>query len=304
MLQRLTALSFVTFFAIAAGCTATSSGTGGDDTDAGGTSSKDAGKKDGSSSSTSSSDDAGDTKDSGSTKKDSGTVDTDADVGDADLGDADPGDGSTVIDAAADVVTDSAVADTGTDAALVCAPGSVAGFSPTWKLPNALHANKCTAQQVDDIMAACAGPSSTVSACDSAMAAAPTCSGCLVTAESATTYGAIITTMNGDVWNLNVAGCIARTANDVTSTGCGAKVQASDQCQGKACDANCASAPINDYFTCESDAIGTGGGCASYETAAGCRTTAFAAASATCDPSSGIDFYDNAIRYGKLFCVP
>lgn len=303
MVQRITALSLVTFFAVVAGCTATSSGTG-DDTDAGTTTKSDAGKKDGSSSTTTT-DDGGDTttKDGGS-KKDSGVVDTDADVGDADLGDADLGDGAATDGAATDATADVVSVDTGTDAALVCAPGSVSGFTPAWKAPNALHANKCTAQQVDDIMAACAGPSSTVSACNTAMGAAATCAGCLVTSETAAAYGAIVTTLGGDVWNLNVAGCIARTANDVTSTGCGAKVQASDQCQGVACDANCATAPINDYFTCESDAIGVGGGCATYETAAGCKTTAFAGTSATCDPSAGADFYDNAIRYGKLFCVP
>lgn len=317
-MKRFTCLTLLTFFAVAAGCSASSSsGSGGTDDDAGTTTNKDAGKKDGSSTST---DEGGIVSSSDGGAKDakakdvvtSDVVDTDADV-DADTDASSTTDGSTTDGSTAtDAASDGAVTDSGgnTDSGtLVCAPANVSGFTPTWKQPNALHQNKCTTQQVDTIMDACADLNSTQQACDAALAAAPTaCTQCLVTDESAATYGAIVVTFSGILWNLNVAGCIARTQSDLATTGCGAKVQASAQCQSAACDANCANiTDINDYYTCQDDSAATGGGCASYATAAStCENAAFAtdASAQVCDPNVAGNFLDNAKIYGKLFCTP
>lgn len=308
-MKRFTCLTLLTFFAVAAGCSASSSnGSGSTDDDAGTTTNKDAGKKDGSSTTT---DEGGTMSSDASTSKDAkakdvvtdDVVDTDADTDATTTTDGSTGtdaattDGSTAMEGGAD-------ADSGT---LVCAPANVSGFTPTWKQPNALHQNKCTTAQVDAIMDACADSNSTQQACDAALAAAPTaCTQCLVTDESAATYGAIVVTFQGVFWNLNVAGCIARTQNDLATTSCGAKVQAYSQCESAACDANCANiSDINDYYTCQDTA--TAGGCASYSTAADtCKTAAFAmdGGAHVCDPSVAGTFLDNAKIYGKLFCTP
>jgi hypothetical protein len=287
-------------FAFGAGCSASSSvGDGPTEADAGKTTTKaDAGKKDGSSSVDLG--DAGDTEDEDSgttTKKDAGTK---KDAAATDAGDPDTG-SVIVIDSGADA--DAAVPPL--DANVVCAPGSVAGFTPAWKAPNALHASACTGTQVDEFVDCMFDPNADPTTCNTFLADAANagCESCVFTDDAAASYGAIVRSFNGDLFSLNVGGCVGRLAADVTATGCGAKVQAARQCEDAACRPSCPAAN-DDYFFCTDDA--TTGVCASFETAADCADALEApnAAAETCDPAAGLDFIDNAKRYGRLFCTP
>lgn len=292
-MKRIAALSFFTVFAIAAGCSSTNNVVDpGETPTTDGGASKDAGKDTGIKS-----DGGSIVDDASSSAKDSGTVKKDG--------------GSSVLDAGQvvddDAATDSGptAVDGGTDGSTaVCAPVDVSTFTASWKGPNALHQNACTSTQLAAVVAACATDGFDPTNCATVKQANLGCATCLITDESAATYGPIVTNNAGV--SLNIAGCVAA----VTSTGasgCGGKVQAATQCEEAACDAVC---PITDatsssaYDQCHSDA--QAGGCAAYDAATSCLDTELAddGGAAACNPVVTNGTFDEyATAYGKLFCM-
>lgn len=203
--------------------------------------------------------------------------------------------------------TPDAKKDTSTPPVDVCEPGSISGFTPTWKVPAPFHASSCTTTQVDTLMClfdSAADPT----ACDTAVKAAAnqTCFNCIFTQSTATAPGPVIIT--GSLGSINLAGCIARASGNVTSTGCGAKVQAADQCGDAACEANC---PIDDTDNgesldarnqCTTDAASTV--CATYDADSLCAEDLLLPDGGAAACAQGTDFLSRATAIAKLFCVP
>src|ERR1700690_773331 len=73
-----------------------------------------------------------------------------------------------------------------------------------------------------------------------------------------TSYGALIAV--GGVDYADIAGCIAIETNDLTSTGCGAKNQATSDCEQLACETNCPAVTdqttFQEYTACTTAADG------------------------------------------------
>ncbi len=186
-----------------------------------------------------------------------------------------------------------------------CEPGSVSGFTPTWKAPNAPHANKCTATQVEALLClfdANANQTTCQTTVDDP--ANDTCFKCIYTASTSAKLGPIVIT--GSLGSLNLAGCIAAAEGNTTSSGCGAKVQAADQCGDEACDANCPvpegdDAALDARNACVEQAATTV--CQSFTTDAECAETLVAAGGTAAVCGSGSTFLDRAIAIAKFFCA-
>ena len=203
-------------------------------------------------------------------------------------------------------VGDAAVpANDAADAASGCSPGNVAGFAPQWISPMPLHQAKCSGAQIGTLIDCLFNANANVATCDAffADANALDCQTCAVTGATEPSLGPLVISIDGLV-TLNVAGCIARTSNQLTATGCGAKVAASSQCASAACDANC---PVPDGDAkaldarnkCQRAAIA--GACSSYQKdAETCSTPLLQTASAAC--GTGSNFTDIAINMATLFC--
>lgn len=184
--------------------------------------------------------------------------------------------------------------------ASTCAPADVSTFTAAWKGPTALAQHKCTQAQIDAYYTDCLASTATNATC-APHGTGPDlpCSQCILTPDTAATLGPIIE--KEGLVNANIAGCIAAVQSDTAGTGCGGKVQATSQCDDKACGANC---PVTDdtsfkaYQQCVSDA--EMGGCASYVTAAAC-TMSLTGAAATC--VSGMTFQDTYNAIVPKFCL-
>lgn len=212
-------------------------------------------------------------------------------------------------DAGVVVPKDAGKKDTGSkDAAvpLTCSPGSISGFSPTWIPPKALHSSACTVANATLAVDCTFDPNADPTACqafnnNSANAA---CISCVFTDSTESSYGAIV--MEGQIGGLNLAGCLAALSGNTTSTGCGAKFQAAQQCQVAACtgcpDPNGGAQALADYQQCEDDSLTSV--CTSYETASKCSDplTQPGASAAAC--ADGATFVLRARNLAKLFCTP
>jgi hypothetical protein len=187
-----------------------------------------------------------------------------------------------------------------------CEPGSVSGFTPTWKAPNAPHANKCTATQVEALLClfdANADQTTCQTVVDDP--ANDNCFKCIYTASSSAKLGPVV--INGSLGSLNIAGCIAAAEGNTTSSGCGAKVQAADQCGGEACDANCPvpegdDAALDARNACVEQAATTV--CQTFTTDAECAEPLLASGGSAAVCASGTNFLDRAIAIAKFFCGP
>ncbi|MEO6421074.1 MAG: hypothetical protein ABIP39_16800 [Polyangiaceae bacterium] len=205
-------------------------------------------------------------------------------------------DGSTSKDAQA--TTDS-------PATGVCAPGDVSGLTATFHPPTAFHQGACTPTQVSAFIDCLSGlPDANTCKTFVSNAANKTCIACAATPSTAASYGPLV---EGTVTiNVNVAGCIARTTNDLTATGCGAKIEANTECQQLACETNCpvsatdTGAEFNALLKCQDDSETSV--CASYATAAGCADGLIEAGTAAQCANGGSTFSDNANAMVTLFC--
>jgi hypothetical protein len=109
--------------------------------------------------------------------------------------------------------------------------------------PNAPRSS-CASSQVLAYYDACFAGSSTTTACDAFTgdAANASCIGCVLTPQSASSYGAIVGLSNNTI-RPNIEGCIALTDGNTSASGCGALYQALEVCRYDAC------APVCDVST-------------------------------------------------------
>ena len=161
--------------------------------------------------------------------------------------------------------------------AAACAPGDVATFQPTFHPANQVS-GACSAAQVETLFAACFGPSRSDVACHDFRAdpANDACTHCVITPDSAPSYGPVID--HQAFVTANVPGCIQLAIGlaGATSAGgaelaCAKDVQARESCQLVACAANCDvhdAASLAAFEDCARQAAG--GGCGPYATAAVC----------------------------------
>jgi hypothetical protein len=113
--------------------------------------------------------------------------------------------------------------------------------------------------------------------------------------EAAPTHGAIITSsIRDDPGRFNVGGCVALLSVDLSSMGCGAKLDAAEQCRESGCE-TCTDEPS--YQKCRLSGFSA---CASYMTSASCATGPFSKLCATLPNESASDFF---LRIARFFCV-
>lgn len=186
-----------------------------------------------------------------------------------------------------------------------CQPGSVSGFTAQWTPPAALHAGACSATQITTLIDCLFSSSASQSTCDAFQQAAAnkSCITCAVTPSNAASFGPLIVSQDNLV-SLNLPGCVARTSNQMTNTGCGAKMQAAQQCSSAACEANCPVPSGDDQALkarndCETQA--DTGVCQTYTTdAKTCSDSLLQGASSAC--AQGQTFDDAAKNLVTMFC--
>ena len=163
-----------------------------------------------------------------------------------------------------------------------CHPGGVTTFSPASYHP-ALSAGQgaCVASGSTNAFVqfygACLGPNKAQVDCDSFTESSATCAGCLLTPSTATLYGPLIS-FGGFVLP-NVAGCLelvglhpsVEAGVDSQALACAKSLQALEECELTACEANCpvpSGGTLDLYDACAREADKAG--CQSYALAASC----------------------------------
>lgn len=188
-----------------------------------------------------------------------------------------------------------------------CSPGAITGFSPTWKAPKAIHSSACTAANAQLAVDCAFDPNADPTTCNTfaASTANDACRQCVYSAPTDATYGPIVIDSN-NIGSLNYAGCIAALSGNTTSSGCGAKVQAANQCEMAACtscpDPSATQQALDDYNTCKSDA--RAGVCTTYDTAQTCADTLTATGGSAAACVNGTTFVLLARNLAKIFCSP
>jgi hypothetical protein len=191
-------------------------------------------------------------------------------------------------------------------ASLVCPPQSTATFMSPLYVPAGLDKGECTSTQIEAFYTACLSPTSTDTTCGASFgAAAPaadvSCGACLLTPESATSWGPVVSYSVGTV-SLNVAGCM-EIAGAAAGIACAKAYEAADACESYGCE-GCSvdSAQSNqDHQACVLAAAASG--CATYESAASCGV-AEADGGATAACFAGSDFGSRFAAIAPLFCGP
>lgn len=178
-------------------------------------------------------------------------------------------------DASTDVVADkkapppSDAADVGVTA---CAPADISTFAPTWIPPLDAQPTACSQTQISDFYAKCFSSTQNSTDCSNWVKANATCDKCMITADTATKYAALIS--SDGVTTANIGGCIALLDGNKTDQGCGAKYLAAFQCGRAACADACPipagdNAAFTAYQNCTKKAATTV--CKTYE-AAKCKS--------------------------------
>ncbi len=214
---------------------------------------------------------------------------------------------ATPIPATSASTTSDASTTTPADAAAACKPGDLSGFAPTWKEPIGLAQAKCSPTQIATLTTCVwADPKRNEAACTAFFAdgANAACLECGYTQTTKPKLGALVS--NGASVQVNYPGCVALTTADVTPTGCGAKVQASELCLDFACVSACPVPTGNDaafqaLLKCQEEAAKTV--CKTYVDAAKCVDPFLAAGgkSAVCAPVVQ-NFGERVSQYLSLFC--
>ncbi len=154
-----------------------------------------------------------------------------------------------------------------------CVPGDVSSFTGgDYHPPAGAYQGKCD----DDLLESyidCKKNANPVSCNLFASGDGATCLSCLETKQSDANWGPIVYDASGMNGTPNLPGCLALAFGEGQSTtGCGATLQQSYNCQDLACEANCASSSdastsdLTDLATCENAAILAG--CKSFASAA------------------------------------
>ncbi len=177
-----------------------------------------------------------------------------------------------------------------------CAPGDVQIFQPGAYVPASEPMSVCGADTVQALYDDCLGPNKDATACSSFQAQYKACYDCVLTPNSASSYGPIVL-YRGFV-EPNVAGCAQLVSHGVLA--CARPVQALAECQLAACEVNC---PVSDalslsaFASCAAQA--RTGGCQAYDAEASCLAVDFGPLS-VCDPSDFASFYAAVV---PLFCA-
>ena len=174
-------------------------------------------------------------------------------------------------------------------------PADVSSFTPPAFTPPVVHKGACTSQQIQDLYTACFSGSSTQ--CSTFTQANQTCASCVMTTPQSP--GPLVAVSTGII-ELNIAGCVAIVTGDSSSTSCAARIQANQDCEGAACNAQCPvsdSQSFQDYQKCIQTA--EAGGCSKYAQA---ECALDAGASAQC---TGFVAFQTGYDYmAPLFCGP
>ena len=197
------------------------------------------------------------------------------------------------VDASADVVSDKKVpppADAADVGVSTCAPAPVTAFVPEWIPPIAAQPQACSQTQLNDYYAKCYDSTTSNNTDCGAWLKPPAnvaCGKCMVTADTATKYAALIS--SDGVTTANIGGCIALLDGDVSATGCGAKYLAAFQCGRAACADACPipngdNAAFKAYTACTAAAKKTV--CKTYE-------------AATCKSGDAGDAIDRCLNNGR-----
>lgn len=196
--------------------------------------------------------------------------------------------------------------DAGTDArpaTVVCAPGDVSDFVPTWRPPTGAWQQKCTALQVETYAGCLFSQAQNDSSCRDYLARSDNavCSQCLLSALDDPAYGPFVR-LGPNAITLNVEGCVALVTNDTKASGCGAKAQAVGECRSAACAPSCPltdQASVNVLHQCEAAADKSV--CKSYFTASACLAPLLQGAAARC--VSAPTPIAAATNVAKYFCA-
>jgi hypothetical protein len=179
-----------------------------------------------------------------------------------------------------------------------CAPTPLADWKPTWVPPATPTPGACSADQLATELQLCVAPATLdQAACDAFKLDRKNtaCLSCIFTPTSDSSYGPVSVDAN-DFWQTNISGCIAVIDGDATATGCGAKVQAYEDCLRAACEANCWVGQTDAAWTgCEDQA--SAGECHSYQTDMVC-----AKAPKYADCNAYVAFPDYFNGLSNLFC--
>jgi hypothetical protein len=176
-----------------------------------------------------------------------------------------------------------------------CSPGAVQTFQPTAYIP-AVPRDACSGIDLDEFYAVCLGPSRDAGKCAYFQTWHRDCYDCLLTPAGSASYGPVIR-YSGFV-EANIAGCIELASHGALS--CAESVQALQQCDLAACQANC---PVSDRSS-----LTAFEGCATEAEMTVCKPYAAQASCIAEDsgPLSACDSTDFALFYkmaAPLFCA-
>jgi hypothetical protein len=193
------------------------------------------------------------------------------------------------------------------DAASACVPADETGFTATWH-PAKAHTDSCTSAQIDayhkclqDGQTQASPASCTPFNGTNATAANKACVACILTQDTAASYGPIV--VHKGTIEMNVPGCLAVATSDLGGTGCAGKYQAASACRNASCSANC---PVTDDASfqleqqCEQAAAA--GTCKTFEDAAGCADALVEAGGAPAACLAGQSFDDLYTAIVPIFC--
>jgi hypothetical protein len=227
---------------------------------------------------------------------------------------ASPDSGTPVVDSGKPVKDSGSVpigdddAATGDDgAAAACVPADETGFTATWH-PAKAHTASCSSAQIDayhkclqDGQTQASPASCTPFNGSNATAANKACVACILTQDTAASYGPIV--VHKGTIEMNVPGCLAVATNDLQGTGCAGKYQAASACRNASCAANC---PVNDdpSFQAEQqcEQAAAAGTCKTFEDAAGCADALVEAGGAPAACLAGQSFDDLYDAIVPIFC--
>jgi hypothetical protein len=141
---------------------------------------------------------------------------------------------------------------------------SLTGFTPT-KVPAATpDTTACTSTALTDIYNDCFATGGSATKCEADETTYASCYTCMVTDETATSYGPLIASKNGGLVFINQAGCIDLL--EPCNSACAGAFQGATQCELAGCEGNCPS-PLTsttgtDFQDCVDTLIGCNpGGC-------------------------------------------
>ncbi len=185
---------------------------------------------------------------------------------------------------------------------LACELCDVSGYTPTTQSAPAAPSNACSSTDIQGFTTACFGTGATQQTCSAWQSSAPSgCVSCLLTQQTASTWGALVCTTQS--CSVNTPGCVDLALGQVSkeksqggSGSCGDLINASYGCQDYACGTcSTTDGPPTSFSQCTQSAIANE--CATYASAVNSTTGACASIAgdagagpaALCFPASDTD---------------